>query len=148
MHHIDVSKASFYRSIPFRNNVVLTSMRHHYVASTSVWHHFDVMCPLDGVQKIENCRVGVLSVHLHKQIGADTPENKQILSVSSNYILLLFFILPRKYPKALHGPRMLVDEINSGLVIYKHANFYRFEETYSYWSVKRISVFLCFSLVN
>ena len=43
---------------------------------------------------------------------------------------------------------MLVDKTNSGLVFYNHANFYRFEETSSYWSVKRISVFLCFSLVN
>ena len=43
---------------------------------------------------------------------------------------------------------MLVDKTNFGLVVYNHANFYRFEETSSYWSVKRISVFLCFSLVN
>ena len=43
---------------------------------------------------------------------------------------------------------MLVDKTNFGLVIYNHANFYRFEETSSYWAVKRISVFLCFSLVN
>ena len=32
--------------------------------------------------------------------------------------------------------------------VYNHANLYRFEETSSYWSVKRISVFLCFWLVN
>ena len=43
---------------------------------------------------------------------------------------------------------MLVDKTNFGLVLYKHANFYWFEETSSYWLVKRISVFLCFSLVN
>ena len=43
---------------------------------------------------------------------------------------------------------MLVDKTNFGLVLYKHANLYRFEKTSSYWSVKRISVFLCFSLVN
>ena len=43
---------------------------------------------------------------------------------------------------------MLVDKTNFGLVLYNHANFYRFEETSSYWSVKRILVFLCFSLVN
>ena len=43
---------------------------------------------------------------------------------------------------------MLVDKTNFGLVLYNHANFYRFEKTSSYWSVKRISVFLCFSLVN
>ena len=48
----------------------------------------------------------------------------------------------------LHGPPMLVDKTKFGLVIYNHAKFYRFEETSSYWSVKRISVFLCFSLVN
>ena len=41
----------------------------------------------------------------------------------------------------LHGPPMLVDTTNFGLVFYNHANFYRFEETSSYWSVKQISVF-------
>ena len=29
-----------------------------------------------------------------------------------------------------------------------HATFYRFKESSSYWSVKRILVFLCFSLLN
>ena len=43
---------------------------------------------------------------------------------------------------------MLVDKTKFGLALYNHANFYQFEETSSYWSVKRISVFLCFSLVN
>ena len=43
---------------------------------------------------------------------------------------------------------MLVDKTNFGSVIYNHANFYRFEETSSYWLVERISTFLCFSLVN
>ena len=43
---------------------------------------------------------------------------------------------------------MLVERTNSGLVLYNHANFYRFEERSSYWSVKRISVFLSFSLAN
>ena len=43
---------------------------------------------------------------------------------------------------------MLVDKTNFGSVLYNHANFYRFEETSSYWLFKRISVFLCFSLVN
>ena len=43
---------------------------------------------------------------------------------------------------------MLVDTTNFGLVLYNHANLNRFEETSSYWLVKRISVFLCFSLVN
>ena len=43
---------------------------------------------------------------------------------------------------------MLADKTNFGLVLYNNANFYRFEETSSYWLVKRISVFLCFSLVN
>ena len=33
-------------------------------------------------------------------------------------------------------------------MLYNHANFYRFEETSSYWPVKCISIFLCFSLVN
>ena len=44
-------------------------------------------------------------------------------------------------PRLLHGPPILVDKTNFGLVIYNHANFYRFEESFSYWSVKRISVF-------
>ena len=48
----------------------------------------------------------------------------------------------------LNGPPMLVDKTYFGLVIYNHAYFYRFEETFRYWSVKRISVFFCFSLVN
>ena len=48
----------------------------------------------------------------------------------------------------MHGPPMLVDKTNFGEVLYNPTNFYRFEETSSYWSVKRISVFLCFSLVN
>ena len=50
--------------------------------------------------------------------------------------------------RILHGPPMLVDKANFGLVLYNHANLYRFEESPSYWSGKRISVFLCFSLVN
>ena len=33
-------------------------------------------------------------------------------------------------------------------MLYNHANFYRFEDTSSYWSVKRTSVSLCFSLVD
>ena len=48
----------------------------------------------------------------------------------------------------LHGPPMLVDRTNIGLVLCNHVNFYRFEETSSYWSVELISVFLCFSLLN
>ena len=48
----------------------------------------------------------------------------------------------------LHDPVMLVDKTNFGLVLYNHANFYRFEKTSSCWLVKRISVFLCISLVN
>ena len=47
-----------------------------------------------------------------------------------------------------HCPPMLVDKTNFGLVLYNHGNFYRFEETSSCWSVKLISLFLCFSLVN
>ena len=43
---------------------------------------------------------------------------------------------------------MLVDKTNFGLVLYYHIYFYRFDEPSSYWSVKRISVFLCFSSVN
>ena len=42
----------------------------------------------------------------------------------------------------------LIRPMNIGFVSYNHANFYRFGETSSYWSIKRISVFLCFSLVN
>ena len=48
----------------------------------------------------------------------------------------------------LHGPPMLVNKTNFGLVLYNHVNFYRFEETSCYWSVTQISVFLCFSLVS
>ena len=48
----------------------------------------------------------------------------------------------------LHGPPMSTDKADFGLVLYNHANFYRFVETSSYWSVKRISIFLCFSSVN
>ena len=36
----------------------------------------------------------------------------------------------------LHGPPMLVDKTNFGLVLYNHSNFYRFEIPSSYWSVK------------
>ena len=43
---------------------------------------------------------------------------------------------------------MSVDKTDFGLVLYNHANFNRLEETSSYWSVKQILVFLCFSLVN
>ena len=35
----------------------------------------------------------------------------------------------------LHGPLILVDITNFGLVIYNHANFYQFKETSS-WSVE------------
>ena len=38
----------------------------------------------------------------------------------------------------LHGPPILVDKTNFGLEIYNQANFYRFEETPSYWLVKKI----------
>ena len=44
----------------------------------------------------------------------------------------------------LHGPPMLVDETSFGLVLYKHTNFYRFEKSSSYWSVKQISFFSAF----
>ena len=36
----------------------------------------------------------------------------------------------------LHGPPMSVDKTDFGLVLYNHANFNRFEETSSYWSVE------------
>ena len=48
----------------------------------------------------------------------------------------------------LHGPPMLVDKTKFDLMLYNHTNFYQFEESSSYWSVERISVFVCFSLVN
>ena len=59
-------------------------------------------------------------------------------------------ILERRWypPEKLHGPPMSVDKAGFGLVLYNHAYFYRFEETSTYWSVKRISVFFCFSFVN
>ena len=41
----------------------------------------------------------------------------------------------------LHGPPMLVDKTNFDVVLYNPTNFYQSEETSSYWSVKRISVF-------
>ena len=37
---------------------------------------------------------------------------------------------------------MLVGKTNFGLVLYNHTNFYWLEDTSSYWSVERISVFL------
>ena len=42
--------------------------------------------------------------------------------------------------KNLHGPPMLVDKINFGLVFYNHVNFYRFEDASSYWSVKVVII--------
>ena len=62
-------------------------------------------------------------------------------------IPLLFWEL-YSFSNQLHGPPMLVYKTNFGLVCYNHANFYRFEKSSIYWSVKRITVFLCFSLVN
>ena len=82
------------------------------------------------------------------------------------YIIILnIYIMTICFNDKLHDPPMLVDKTNFGLVLYNHApmlvdktnfgsvlynhtNFYRFEETSSYWSLKRISDFLCFSLVN
>ena len=60
----------------------------------------------------------------------------------------LFYCLRMFCIYKLHGPPMSVDKTDFGLVLYNHANFYRFVETSSNWSVKRISVFLCFSFVN
>ena len=41
---------------------------------------------------------------------------------------------------SLLGPPMLTDiyiyKTNCGIVFYNHANFYRFDKTSSYWSVK------------
>ena len=48
----------------------------------------------------------------------------------------------------LHGSPLLVDKTKFGIVHCNQTNFYRFEESSSYRSVKRISVFLFFSLVN
>ena len=41
----------------------------------------------------------------------------------------------------LHGSPMLVEKTKFGIVLCNQTNFYRFEESSSYWSVKRISVF-------
>ena len=41
-----------------------------------------------------------------------------------------------------------LNKTNFGLVLYNLTNFYWFEETSSYWSVKRVLVFLCFPLLN
>ena len=62
-------------------------------------------------------------------------------------VLHIFFIYHYKL-FILHGPPMLVDKTNFGLVLYNHTNFYQLEEISNHWSVKRISVFLCLSLVN
>ena len=68
-------------------------------------------------------------------------------------IYLFSLFSPSLWETALHrlkyclkGP--LCPKQPTNQPIYKHANFYRFEETSSYWSVRRRSVFLCFSLVN
>ena len=39
---------------------------------------------------------------------------------------------------------MLVDETNVGSVLYNHANFHRFEETSTYWSVNEYQFFSAF----
>ena len=73
------------------------------------------------------------------------------LSMASVFKHSLIAICDLRYhdgTSELHGPPMSVDKTNFYLVLFNHANFYRFEEASSYWSVKRISVFLCFSLVN
>ena len=44
----------------------------------------------------------------------------------------------------LHGPPMLADKTNFGLVLYNHANFYRFEELSGYWSVNKYQFFSAF----
>ena len=54
----------------------------------------------------------------------------------------------RKVTKTIAQPASVADKTIFGLVLYYSANFYRFEESSSYWSVKGISVFLCFSLAN
>ena len=36
----------------------------------------------------------------------------------------------------LYGLPMSVDKTDFGLALYNHANFYRFEETSTYWSVE------------
>ena len=53
-------------------------------------------------------------------------------STDSNCCNLKKFHACAKYRAGLHGPPMLVDKTNFGLVLYNHANFYRFEETSSY----------------
>ena len=40
----------------------------------------------------------------------------------------------------LHGPPMLVDKTSFCYVPYNYANFYRFEESSSYWSVKVVII--------
>ena len=39
------------------------------------------------------------------------------------------------HDKILYCPPILVDKTNFNLGLYKHANFYRFEESSSYWSM-------------
>ena len=64
--------------------------------------------------------------------------------VSGDHDLLLLSLLQLLILQLFHGPPILVDKTNCGLVLYNHANFYRFQETSSYWSVKPISVFSTF----
>ena len=64
-----------------------------------------------------------------------------------NQVSVFFDVLlaSRELASELHGSSMSVNtDYHFGLVLYNHANFYRFEETYSHWSVKRISVSLLF----
>ena len=56
----------------------------------------------------------------------------------------IYAAIKGKLQRLLHGPPVLVDKTNFGLVLYNRANFYRSGESSSYWSVK----LLCFSLVN
>ena len=49
---------------------------------------------------------------------------------------------------AVNSKKIIARPAYVGLVLCNHINYYRFEETSSYLSVKRILVFLCFSLVN
>ena len=73
----------------------------------------------------------------------------QIIWMSSFLVFRVLGLLVNVFTFiVLHSLPMLADETNFGLVLYNQASFYQFEETSSYWSVKQISVFLCFSLVN
>ena len=58
---------------------------------------------------------------------------RALLSRKATIMSQKLFLIKQRI--TLHGPLILVDVTNFGLVIYNHANFYQFKETSS-WSVE------------